>query len=154
MNPCNCGWLGDERCRCTEEQVRRYRAKISGPLMDRIDMLVEVPAVDKQQLRANNDATVETSAQVRQRVIQARNIQLARQGKVNSVLQLKEIEQFCHLSEQNYQLLEQAMTRLGLSARAYHRILKVARTIADLAGSKQIETAHLTEAIGYRRLDT
>ncbi|MCX4186672.1 YifB family Mg chelatase-like AAA ATPase [Methylophaga sp. OBS4] len=155
MNPCPCGYLGDARCRCTEDQVRRYRGKVSGPLMDRIDMLVEVPAVDKTLLRSQTvDSSAESSAQVRKRVSRARQRQLERQGKANNVLEQKEIEVYCPLSDSDYQLVEKAISRLGLSARAYHRILKVARTIADLASSEQIQTAHLSEAIGYRRLDT
>lgn len=154
MNPCPCGYLGESRCRCTEEQVRRYRAKVSGPLLDRIDMLVEVPAVDKRLLRNQTaDATAEHSEQVRHRVEKARLRQLDRQSKANNLLEQKEIEEVCLLTEQDYQLVEKAIIRLGLSARAYHRILKVARTIADLAGSRQIQTEHLSEAISYRRLD-
>ncbi|WP_417536173.1 YifB family Mg chelatase-like AAA ATPase [Methylophaga sp.] len=154
MNPCPCGYLGESRCRCTEEQVRRYRAKVSGPLLDRIDMLVDVPAVDKSLLRHQHvDATAEYSEQVRHRVEKARKRQLDRQRKANNLLDQKEIEDVCLLSEDDYQLVEKAIVRLGLSARAYHRILKVARTIADLAGSRHIQTEHLSEAISYRRLD-
>ena len=155
MNPCPCGYLGDARCHCTEEQVRRYRAKVSGPLMDRIDMLVQVPAVAKSVLRpAENGEQEEDSATVRERVLIARERQLARAGKANYLLEHKELEVYCPLSDSDYQLLEQAISRLNLSARAYHRILKVARTIADLADSHQIKTTHLGEAIGYRRLDS
>jgi len=155
MNPCPCGYLGEARCHCTEDQVRRYRAKVSGPLMDRIDMLVEVPPVAKSMLRpAKEDEQEENSATVGQRVLQARERQMIRAGKANYLLENKELDKYCKLSESNYQLLEQAISRLGLSARAYHRILKVARTIADLAGSDDIQTSHLSEAIGYRRLDT
>ncbi|MBL4638550.1 MAG: ATP-binding protein, partial [Proteobacteria bacterium] len=141
-------------CHCTEEQVRRYRAKVSGPLMDRIDMLVEVPPVEKSLLRPSTTGPQqESSAQVRERVSAAKQRQVKRAGKANYLLQGKEIEKHCALQESDYQLLEQAITRLGLSARAYHRILKVARTIADLADSEQIKTSHLSEAISYRRLD-
>ncbi|MDX1573155.1 MAG: YifB family Mg chelatase-like AAA ATPase [Methylophaga sp.] len=154
MNPCPCGYLGQARCHCSQEQVRRYRAKISGPLMDRIDLLLEVPAVDKKLLRPHPGETpAESSESVRKRVIKARQIQLKRAGKANATLQHKQLEVFCPLREQDFQLVEHAISRLGLSARAYHRILKVARTIADLAGSEQIQTSHLSEAIGYRRLD-
>lgn len=154
MNPCPCGYLGESRCHCTEDQVRRYRAKVSGPLLDRIDMLVDVPVVDKTLLRSRaEDPTAETSEQVRTRVSRARHRQLERQGKANNVLEQKEIEVYCPLKDSDYQLVEKAITRLGLSARAYHRILKVARTIADLAGSRDINTEHLSEAIGYRRLE-
>jgi len=155
MNPCPCGYLGEVRCHCTEDQVRRYRAKVSGPLMDRIDILLEVPPVAKSRLRpAENGEKEENSAAVQKRVLMARKRQMNRANKANYLLDNKEIEVHCKLSESNYQLLEQAISRLGLSARAYHRILKVARTIADLAGSEHIQTPHLSEAIGYRRLDT
>lgn len=155
MNPCPCGYLGEDRCHCTEEQVRRYRAKVSGPLMDRIDILLEVPPVEKSMLRpVENGEKEENSATVQKRVLMARKRQMKRANKANYLLDNKEIEVHCKLSDSNYQLLEKAISRLGLSARAYHRILKVARTIADLAGSEHIQTAHLSEAIGYRRLDT
>ncbi len=155
MNPCPCGYLGQARCHCTEEQVRRYKAKVSGPLMDRIDMLIEVPPVAKSMLRpATEDEQEENSATVRERVVIARKRQIERAGKANYLLEHKELELYCALSDNDYQLLETAISRLGLSARAYHRILKVARTIADLAGSDNIQTPHLSEAISYRRLDT
>jgi magnesium chelatase family protein len=154
MNPCPCGYLGQARCHCTEDQVRRYRAKISGPLLDRIDMLVEVPPIDKSLLRAEASSTTESSAVVRQRVMMAQQHQFERQGYLNHALTHEDIGRFCHLTEANYQLLEKAMLQLGLSARAYHRILKLARTIADLAGSQIIQTTHLTEAITYRRWDS
>lgn len=154
MNPCPCGYLGETRCHCTEEQVRRYRSKVSGPLIDRIDMLVEVPPVAKSLLRPNvNHDQQESSAEVRERVGNAKQRQFNRVGKANYLLQGKEIEKHCILRDSDYQLLEQAITRLGLSARAYNRILKVARTIADLADSEHIQTSHLSEAISYRRLD-
>ena len=155
MNPCPCGYLGDARCHCTEEQVRRYRAKVSGPLMDRLDMLVDVPPVAKSLLRpVQTDEQEESSDIVRERVVAARARQIIRADKANYLLEHKELEVYCRLSDSNYQLLELAISRLGLSARAYHRILKVARTIADLADSEHIDTSHLSEAIGYRRLDT
>lgn len=153
MNPCPCGYLGEIRCHCTEEQVRRYRAKVSGPLMDRIDMMIEVPPVAKSLLR-HEQQHAQTSAEVRQRVTAARARQMKRANKANYLLANEELEVYCALQDTDYQLLEQAISRLGLSARAYHRILKVARTIADLADSEQIQTAHLSEAISYRRLDT
>jgi magnesium chelatase family protein len=155
MNPCPCGYLGDPsgRCRCTSEQVSRYRAKISGPLLDRIDMHLEVPRVSHEVLRKGSAEGEETSAVIRARVIKARALAVARSGKANSLLRAKEVKQVCTLSEQGHQLLEQAMNSFGLSHRAYHRILKLARTIADLAGSQNIEIPHLSEAIGYRKLD-
>ena len=155
MNPCPCGYLGDSngRCHCTLEQVQRYRARVSGPLLDRIDMHIEVPKLPQHAMRAQPDATTETSAQVRTRVTAARARQLHRSGKPNALLKNRQIEKHCRLSDTDNKLLEHAIERLGLSARAYHRILKVARTIADLTGSEDINTAHLTEAISYRRLD-
>ncbi len=153
MNPCPCGYLGDpsNRCRCSPQQVSRYRAKISGPLLDRIDIHIEVPNLPRTELR--QDIVRETSFEVRKRVILSRDIQLQRAGKANNLLGNKEIEKFCHLSDADENLLDTAIEQLGLSARAWYRILKVARTIADLAGSEDIQTHHLTESITYRRLE-
>ena len=153
MNPCPCGYLGDaERtCVCTPEQVRRYRARVSGPLLDRIDLHIEVPRLAHQLLRGVS--IEETSAVVRERIEAARQRQLQRAGKANTNLLSRELERDCVLSDADYRLLEKAMERLGLSPRAYHRILKVARTIADLAGSEVIQTLQLSEAISYRALD-
>ena len=155
MNPCPCGYLGDSsgRCHCTSEQVMRYRARISGPLLDRIDMHLEVPRVSHEVLRNGSPQGEESSAVIRARVIAARQLAVARYGKANAILTAKEVKQLCVLSAQGYSLLEQAMDRFGLSHRAYHRILKLARTIADLAQSPQIEISHLSEAISYRKLD-
>ncbi len=155
MNPCPCGYHGDAngRCRCTVEQVQRYRARVSGPLLDRIDMHIEVPRLPRELLRAAPENSGETSAQVRTRVATARAHQMQRTNKPNCALSNRQIERVCRLNDSDAKLLEQAIERLGLSARAYHRILKVARTIADLAGSEAINTAHLSEAISYRRLD-
>jgi magnesium chelatase family protein len=155
MNPCPCGYLGHSngRCHCTAEQVQRYRSRVSGPLMDRIDMHVEVPNVPQAVLRADTGERGEDSVTVRQRVEVARGRQTARSGKPNAVLKNREVQQFCRISDADSKLLEQAIDRLGLSARAYHRILKVARTVADLAGENDIARPHLTEAIAYRRLD-
>jgi len=155
MNPCPCGYQGDPsgRCHCTEEQVAKYRAKISGPLLDRIDMHLEVPRVSHEVLRKGSPEGEETSAQIRARVVVARTFAMARCGKVNSALTAVEVKKYCTLSEQGHQILEQAMDQFGLSHRAYHRILKLARTIADLAHSEQIEISHLSEAIAYRKLD-
>jgi magnesium chelatase family protein len=154
MNPCPCGYLGDPggRCRCTAEQVARYRARISGPLLDRIDLHVEVPRLPPEQLSAPAPPA-EPSAAVRARVAAARERAMGRAGKPNRDLGPRELDRFCVLDEGGRRLLNQALQRLGLSARAYHRVLKVARTIADLAGEACIGTAHLSEAIGYRRLD-
>lgn len=155
MNPCPCGYLGDSsgRCHCTSEQVMRYRARVSGPLLDRIDMHLDVPRISHEVLRKGSPQGEETSSAIRARVVAARRKALKRSGKANAALTAKEVKQICSLSEQGHQLLEQAMEKFGLSHRAYHRILKVARTIADLAGSEEIAVAHLSEAIGYRKLD-
>jgi magnesium chelatase family protein len=135
------------------EQVARYRARISGPLLDRIDIHLEVPRVSHEVLRKGSPEGEESSTTIRKRVIAAREIAVTRSNKVNAVLTAAEIKKVCVLSEQSHQLLEQAMNKFGLSHRAYHRILKLARTIADLAGSEPIDTAHLSEAISYRILD-
>ncbi|MFP4334205.1 MAG: YifB family Mg chelatase-like AAA ATPase [Wenzhouxiangella sp.] len=149
MNPCPCGYAGDPsgRCTCTPDQTRRYRDRISGPLLDRIDLHVEVP---RQSL--NGHAPGEPSAAVRERVIAARQRQ-ARRGSVNARLDVTGIREHCRLPPNMSHFLEQACERLQLSARAHHRILRVARTIADLADSEPINMQHLTEAIGYRQLD-
>jgi magnesium chelatase family protein len=151
MNPCPCGYLGDARCHCSQEQINRYRAKISGPLLDRIDLHIEVPNLPREQ--RHDDSRRETNQEVRARVIAARSRQLQRAGKPNSALGSAEVERFCRLSPADLQLLDRAIEQLGLSARAWHRILKVARTIADLSASETIHTTHLSEAIGYRRLE-
>jgi magnesium chelatase family protein len=153
MNPCPCGYLGDaeKACSCSPDQINRYRARVSGPLVDRIDMHIEVPRIAYSLLRGKTSE--ESSADVQQRVIAARRRQLLRADKANAALMSREIERDCVLNDADYQLLEQVLQKLGLSPRAYHRILKVARTIADLADSETIQTAHLTEAIGYRSLD-
>jgi magnesium chelatase family protein len=151
MNPCPCGYLGhhNNKCRCTPDQVSRYRARISGPLLDRIDLHIEVPALREDELIAA--ASGETSATVRNRVQAARDIQMQRQGKSNAQLGSQEVDAFCAADDAGAALLKQAISRLNLSARAYHRILKIARTIADLAGGGAIKTNHIAEAIQYRR---
>jgi len=155
MNPCPCGYLGDAsgRCRCSPEQVKRYRARISGPLLDRIDLHVEAPRVAREALRPDTPPDGETSAVVAERVAVARERQLMRGKKPNARLSTREINKQCKPDAAGQQLLERAMEQLGLSARAYHRILKVARTIADLAGSESVASAHVAEAVGYRVLD-
>lgn len=155
MNPCPCGYLGDAsgRCHCSSEQVSRYRARVSGPLLDRIDMHLEVPRVALDVLRKGAKEGEESSQTIRGRVIAARQIAYPRQGKTNSELNAKEVKVYCELTEAGHRLLEQALEKFGLSHRAYHRILKLARTIADLAGSQTIEINHLSEAISYRKLD-
>ncbi len=155
MNPCPCGYLGDPsgRCHCTSEQVQRYRARISGPLLDRIDMHIEVQRVPHEVLRAGSIGGEETSATVRGRAVRARQRAAQRGGHANAQLTPQQIKRFCVLEEKTQNLLEQAVDKLGLSHRAYHRILKLARTIADLAGSENIQIAHVSEAISYRKLD-
>jgi magnesium chelatase family protein len=155
MNPCPCGYLGDPlgRCQCTTEQVNRYRHKISAPLLDRIDIHLEVPRVKLNLIRSGDPEGEENSQTIKQRVNVARNIALSRAGKANALLTAADIKTFCPLSESNHQILEQAIDRFGLSHRGYHRILKLSRTIADLDHSKTIELNHLTEAISYRKLD-
>ncbi len=155
MNPCPCGYFGDAsgRCACTPETIRRYRARVSGPLLDRIDLQVEVPRVALAEL-GSDGAAGESSASVRTRVCAAREAQMQRAGKANARLSHREVQRDCALAPTDRALLERALDKLGLSARAYQRILRVARTIADLAGAARIETAHLGEAIQYRRLST
>ncbi|VAX00278.1 AAA+ ATPase superfamily protein YifB/ComM, associated with DNA recombination [hydrothermal vent metagenome] len=155
MNPCPCGYLGhlNNRCNCTYEQVERYRSKISGPLLDRIDMHIEVANIASKLLRQQPSQPQATSDEIRVRVNRARNLQLQRSPTPNNQLAVKQIEQWCCLQAQDSRLLEDAIEKLDLSARAYHRILKVARTIADLDEAENIKTKHLTEAISYRKLD-
>lgn len=155
MNPCPCGYQGDVggRCRCTPDQIQRYRSKISGPILDRIDMHIEVPPLPKNMLYGEQREGCDSSELIRQRVELARGIQLTRQQKPNHQLNGNDIEQYCQLDSASQQLLHQAIERLGLSARAGHRIMRVARTIADLQGSERIESSHLGEAIAFRRLD-
>ena len=151
MNPCPCGYLGhvSGKCRCTPDQIIRYRGRISGPLLDRIDLQIEVPGIPADALR--NSAPGESSSEVQARVERARALQLARQGKPNALLAPKEIDKHCQPDAAGDALLRQAIARLNLSARAYHRVLKVARTIADLADAESLAANHIAEAIGYRR---
>lgn len=154
MNPCPCGFYGDlqKACRCTPDQVRRYRDKISGPLLDRIDIQLTVNRLPAAEI-AGKQPPVESSAQVRQRVSAARERQQQRQGCSNAQLDNRQLESVCALNAADQQLLSRAIDQLQLSPRAYHKILKVARTIADLQHAEQLQTAHLTEAIAYRSLD-
>jgi len=153
MNPCGCGYLGhyNGRCRCTPDQIARYRSKISGPLLDRIDIQIGVPVVPPEELQ--RAAQGESSAAVRARVVEAHERSLQRQGKANAELTTREIEKHCSPDDSGAMLLRQAIGRLMLSARGYHRILKIARTIADLAAQERVASAHVAEAIQYRRLD-
>lgn len=153
MNPCPCGYAGEANAcaRCTPDTIARYQSRLSGPLLDRIDLHVSVPRVAQSALGSH--APGESSASVRARVVRARDTALARSGKVNARLNNREVERDCALGARDQALLERAVEKLGLSARAYHRVLRVARTIADLEAATAIGTAHLGEAIGYRRLD-
>ena len=150
MNPCPCGYAfnQDSRCQCSAEAIKRYQNRISGPLLDRIDLHIDVPPLKAQELQ--DQTPVEDSATVRERVIDACDFQIQRQGYLNHNLSPKDLEKYVILDETSKQMLEMAQQRLNLSARAYHRILRVSRTIADLAQSEQIQSTHLTEALSYR----
>jgi magnesium chelatase family protein len=155
MNPCPCGYAGDpaQRCRCTPDQVQRYRSRISGPLLDRIDLCVEVPQVPLADLGSPRSGKDEDSATVRARVLAARRQSLMRAGRPNADISVRELERDCALGPPERRWFEAALERLGLSARAYHRVLRVARTIADLdGGAALLEREHLAEALQYRRV--
>lgn len=158
MNPCPCGYYGDEnhQCNCTVKDIIRYRGKISGPLLDRIDIHIEVPALSPNELLTGREDT-EHSSQIRQRVLQARDFQYQRYKKepylYNSKLDSKGIQKYCLLNKEGKQLIKEAIRRLSLSARAYDRILRLARTIADLEKNEEIKVNHLAEAVQYRTLD-
>jgi magnesium chelatase family protein len=151
MTPCMCGHLGHQTkiCRCTPDQVARYQGRISGPLLDRIDLQITVPALTHEDLIHAPQG--EWSKDIRARVTKARDIQLARQGKPNQGLSPSEIDTYATPDESGVKLLRSAMQRLSWSARSFHRVLKVARTIADLEGSENVRTLHVAEAIQYRR---
>ena len=151
MNPCPCGNLTDPKavCRCSAHQIQQYQARLSGPFLDRIDMHIEVPRVEREVLQ-KVDRHAESSESIRQRVASARERQYARCGKANAALGVKETDLYCQLCDSDAALLDRAIQRLNLSARAYHRILRLARTVADLANVEHIDTQCLTEAIAYR----
>ena len=158
MNPCPCGYYGDSEraCRCTQEKVKQYQQRISGPMFDRIDMQVEVARLsedDKTQLLQKRAGKTANSKELRQRVVECRELQMERSGLINARLEQNEVQQFCNLSDVDSALLNEAMSRLRLSTRAYFRILKIARTIADLSQVENILRPHLLEAINYRRFD-
>ena len=157
MNPCPCGYLGDRRrsCRCSMGQIQKYRAKISGPILDRIDIHIEVPALTYETLTSETPG--ESSEEIRKRVIQCRAIQAERYSdaecKVNSLMRARDIKAYARPDAAGRKLIEQAMKELHLSARAYFKILKISRTIADLAGEETVSSEHIAEAIQYRSLD-
>ena len=157
MNPCPCGYFGDQNrvCRCTQQQIRQYQARISGPLMDRIDIHIEVPSVKYRDLKGKS--TGESSAEIKDRVDRARSVQEQRFNgqniRFNARMSDKQIKTHCIIDDDSQKLIEMAIDRLGLSARAYTKILKVARTIADLEGEGEIRSSHVAEAIQYRNLD-
>ncbi len=157
MNPCPCGYYTDpaNECRCTPAQVKKYRSKISGPLLDRIDIQVDVPAISFREIKKNNPG--EPSAAIRKRVIAARDIQTTRFAKSkiynNSQMSSRQLKAFCHLNNDALILLEAAIDKLGMSARAYNRVIKIARTIADLESADTLASSHISEAVQYRNLD-
>lgn len=154
MNPCPCGYLGDAHgnCHCSRDRVVSYRSKISGPLLDRIDLRVEVGRLPKRALRANGSGG-DDSATVRRRVVQARSLALDRSGACNAALEGEQLEAICRTSDEGLSLLDEAIERFGLSVRAYHRVLRVSRTIADLAGAGSVGAAHVAEALSLRALE-
>jgi magnesium chelatase family protein len=154
MNPCPCGYLGDATgsCHCTADQVLRYRTRISGPLLDRLDLHVHVPRVEFKSLRGQGGGS-EASAEVAARVMRTRELQVRRQGTSNAHLDNSAVDRYCTPDTAGLDVLERAMQRLGMSARGYHRVLKVARTIADMSGRPLTEVAHISEALTLRSLD-
>jgi len=151
MNPCPCGYAGDRRraCRCSAGQIERYQSRISGPLLDRIDLFVDVPRLTREELRAGEPA--EPSAVIRERVAEARRVQTERQGAPNSTLTGRRLREVCALGADSEALMSRAIDRMGLSGRGHDRVLRVARTVADLSGEKDISIGHLAEALNYRR---
>ena len=155
MNPCPCGYYGDPsaKCTCTQDQVRRYQGQTSGPLLDRIDLQIEVPPISLLRLQKTKPQDQENSAVVQARVLRAWQTQLRRQQCSNGQLSNAQVEAYCGLSAEDENLLRLAIEKLDLSARAYHRVLKISRTIADLAESEHIQIGHIMEALSYRKLE-
>jgi magnesium chelatase family protein len=155
MNPCPCGMLGDSaaECRCTPAEVRAYRGRISGPLLDRLDMHVEVPRLAASEFTAGANEGAETTADAAVRVAGARRLQLERQKTCNARLADAAVQRWCRTDEAGQQVLARAMERFGLSGRGRQRVLKVARTVADLAGAQAVTAAHISEALTLRCLD-
>jgi magnesium chelatase family protein len=151
MNPCPCGYAGDRRrtCRCSAGQIERYQGRISGPLLDRIDLFVDVPRLTREELRGRE--TAEPSKSIRERVTRAREIQRRRQGTPNCALSGRRLREVCALGADPEILFSRAIDRMGLSGRGHDRVLRVARTVADLSGEEEIAVEHLAEALNYRR---
>lgn len=152
MNPSPCGHVDDAQQRSSPQQVLRYLGKLSGPFLDRFDLTVEIPLLPKGALSGPSERG-ESSESIRQRVVHTRQLQLQRAGKLNALLDSREIEQYCALSGQDAHFLEEVIHQLGLSLRAWHKILRVARTLADMAQETAIQRHHLAEALGYRAMD-
>lgn len=152
MNPCPGGCDSIQHCSCSAEQLSRYKNRLSAPLLDRIDIQIELPRLKNTELLHQKVKSQETSQQVRYRVSQARNLQIGRQGCLNAQMTNQQLEQYCALDTASQNLLSQAVEKLKLSARSYHRLLKLSRTIADLSGTEIISTDCISEAINYRRI--
>ncbi len=152
MNPCPCGYAGDQRraCRCSPGQIERYQTRISGPLLDRIDLFVDVPRLTREELRGGGEHA-ESSEEIRSRVAAAREVQISRQGVPNATLAGRRLRETCALEGDVEALFARAIDRMGLSGRAHDRVLRVARTVADLAGEEEISLEHVAEALNYRR---
>ena len=151
MNPCPCGFLGSSRCRCTPDQINRYRSKISGPLLDRIDLQVQVTKIDnKQLLNQSEKPQGESDRDIQQRISDARERQIERQGKINSQVSSQELRTICRLNTEQQALMDSAINRFALSTRGFYRVLRVARSIADLENRHEVKTADYQEALSYR----